>query len=148
MSDAVRCPDCGHDNSPSEDFCSCCSRDLASVPGGGPAPAGAAAERRPAEASPDAELRAGSGERFRLFPGCTVGRGADVDLSTVAESEYISRLQARFAFDGTRWWLEAVSTGNETRLNGVRVEAKARIALGAGDALSFGGVLFSFRPRF
>jgi hypothetical protein len=85
--------------------------------------------------------------RFSLFPGCTVGRGTDVDLSPVPDSQYISRSHARFGLQGDQWWIEALPAENETRVNGgVPLQPGVRRVLASGDTVTLGGVAFTFRP--
>ncbi len=75
-------------------------------------------------------------ERLMRFTGTfVIGRHGDNDVQL--SDACVSRKHAEIRFDGERWWVKDLGSGNGTYLNGLRIEEaplseKAELELGKG----------------
>lgn len=118
---------------------------------GGPAAAtpdgtGVHAVRGGRVAATDAELVALSGaglevgERFDLFGGVTIGRGAEADVRI--EDRYASGVHCRVHSRGNTYLVEDLGSTNGTFLNGEKLDGEAELR--DFDEVSIGDTAFRF----
>jgi len=77
--------------------------------------------------------------------GGTLGRSSDNRLPLPDPARYVSRVQGRVRWDGTRFWIANVSDANPMFLNDEEIEAKRERPLAPGDELRVG--LYVLRVR-
>ncbi len=80
------------------------------------------------------------GERFDLFGGLTIGRGADADVRI--EDRFASSIHCRVHSRGNTYLLEDLNSTNGTFLNGEQLDGEAE--LGDLDEISIGDTTFRF----
>ncbi len=174
MTELVKiCFKCQHENHPQADVCTSCNEDIskvprtrkqpeaapvanptvvASMPGTPitPPPAAAvSATRRVATPTAHLVCEVPGYPAFAIFHNTTVGREirkpGDVDLSSVPQSDYISRQHATFLLQGNRWFVRAEKTTNGTWLNEVSLPPGQLQEIKPQDKLRLGMTTFTFR---
>lgn len=80
------------------------------------------------------------GERFDLFGGVTIGRGAEADLRI--EDRFASGLHCRISSRGNAYYVEDAGSTNGTRLNGATLTREAQ--LHDLDEIAIGDTSFRF----
>lgn len=78
-----------------------------------------------------------------------LGRGEQCELSLPVGESRVSRVHARFDFDGARWRLVDLGSRWGTYVNGVRLAPEADLPLGEGDLIRISPwtFMFSASPR-
>jgi FHA domain len=115
-----------------------------------PAPDATGFHAMPAPAAPpggeDAWLIAerggglGSGERFDLFGGLSIGRSGEADVRI--EDRYASGVHARVFSRGGRYYIEDMNSTNGTLLNDASLSGEAELV--SGDLIRIGDTEFRF----
>jgi hypothetical protein len=82
----------------------------------------------------------GSGERFDLFGGISIGRSSDADVRI--EDRYASGIHARLYSRGANYYVEDMNSTNGTFLNGRRLNGEAK--LNDLDEVRIGNTEFRF----
>ncbi len=84
---------------------------------------------------------------FPLLDGLTIGREADVNVSRLKGSRYVSRVHATFVKGEDGWYIKDEGSSNGTFVNSVKVAPGAARKLGDGDLISLGFMSFVFRTK-
>ncbi len=82
---------------------------------------------------------------FPLLDGLTIGREADVNVSRLKGSRYVSRVHATFVKGEDGWYVKDEGSSNGTFVNSVKVEPGTPRKLGEGDLVSLGFMSFVFK---
>ena len=85
------------------------------------------------------------GVALKIVNGAVIGREGDVDVTALADAEYLSRRHARFLLRNGRWFVENLSTKSFTYVNGSQVEAGTEVEIKAGDRITLGIIRCTFR---
>jgi pSer/pThr/pTyr-binding forkhead associated (FHA) protein len=85
------------------------------------------------------------GFRFVLLDGLTIGREGDINVSSLPDSKYVSRVQATFLKEGASWYVRDENSRNSTFVNSVRLEPGEKRMLRNDDLISFGLMSFVFK---
>jgi pSer/pThr/pTyr-binding forkhead associated (FHA) protein len=158
------CPNCGRSNAEYADWCAHCPTSLdrvTAVPiqsGSSMPPAASAELPSPVPSSPARTKRLPSGQAelhsmdvpaltFHVSPGVTVGRGGEVDLSSVPRSDYISQRHARIDVENDAWCLEDLGSPNRSYVNGRPVPEHQKTGIADGDTITLANSSFVFRVR-
>ncbi|MFH1149385.1 MAG: FHA domain-containing protein [Actinomycetota bacterium] len=84
------------------------------------------------------ECTSDTGVTLEVKHGQVIGREADIDVSGLSDTQYMSRKHARFHHRRGRWHLENLSSKSFTYVNGKQVSPGDTIELKPGDRLTFG----------
>jgi hypothetical protein len=129
----ITCFRCGEPNARTNRHCIICGDDLANK--------GASTDRylapngRPILARLLMQTGTMEGRAFRFHQNITtIGRLAENDFVIIGPT--VSRRHAQLVFFDGRWYVENISNGNGTRVNGQRIYG--RVILKDGDTISFG----------
>ncbi len=76
--------------------------------------------------------------------GVTVGRQCDICLP--ADAEKVSRVHARFVFDGSRWHVSDLGSRWGTYVNGIKLSANTDVPLNDGDLIRITPWTFTLSP--
>jgi pSer/pThr/pTyr-binding forkhead associated (FHA) protein len=85
--------------------------------------------------------------RFPLLDGLTIGRDADINISSLKGSKFVSRVHATFLRDGDNWYIRDEKSSNSTFVNSVRIEPGEKHLLKNDDLISFGFMAFVFKMK-
>jgi pSer/pThr/pTyr-binding forkhead associated (FHA) protein len=139
---------CGHRSESNRSQCASCGRPIRTAPeepdATRPAPTEACVAPLVSEARAELRVAGDRDYKFVLTAGAIVGRGADVDITTIPDSNYTSRRHARFYVAAGEWWIEPMGS-RPTLVGGRRVAAPQQIA--SGDTITLGGVSFVFTVK-
>jgi pSer/pThr/pTyr-binding forkhead associated (FHA) protein len=81
---------------------------------------------------------------FPLLDGLTIGREADVDVSSLSGSRYVSRVHATFLKEGDDWYIRDEKSRNFTYVNSVKIEPGGKQKLKSDDLITLGYMSFVF----
>lgn len=115
-----------------------------------PAPAAASVQDAPthhASALPTARLECLSQPDFvfDVLPGNTIGRKGDIDICSLKDCMYISRLHALVTYGAGSWIVENLSETSDTVVNGKKLQPRDSTTLADGDRITLGTTPFLFR---
>lgn len=119
-----------------------------------PAPAATDAEVAPERVSATLTLKRDGVETedvFTLSPPAVVGRfdpkvgPVDVDLGSLPEAAYVSRLHARITYEDGRWWIEDLGSSNGTFIKREDYERVDSSELTHETEIALGNARFVFR---
>lgn len=82
--------------------------------------------------------------RFPLLDGLTIGRDADINVSRLKGSKFVSRVHATFIKDGDGWFIRDEKSSNSTYVNSVKIEPGEKHLLRNDDLISLGYMSFVF----
>ena len=85
------------------------------------------------------------GFRFVLTDGLTIGREGGINVSSLPDSKYVSRVQATFLHEGGSWYVRDDNSRNSTFVNSVRLTPGEKRKLKDEDLISFGMMGFVFK---
>lgn len=130
---SIVCFRCGELNARTNRHCIICGDDLANK--GSSADRYLAPNGRPILARLLMQTGTMEGRAFRFHQNITtIGRLAENDFVVIGPT--VSRRHAQLVFFDGRWYVENLSSGNGTRINGQRIHG--RVSLKDGDIISFG----------
>ena len=163
-----KCPQCGHNNFELADVCANCPTSLENVgavaideelskqsavadkeepkvSGAPEAPQKAAETFRLSPACAELESMNPSGLRFPLSAASVLGRGADIDLTCLPDSEAISRRHAKVTLESGKWYIEDLNSANGTFVNGKKLSPNLRHEIVSGMRVALGNIHFNFK---
>lgn len=85
------------------------------------------------------------GFSFPIMPDQIAGRGADVDLTMLAGSDYISGQHAQFMLLDGQWHIKALSRTNGTLVNQMLLPVDETCPVNEGDRITLANSTFIFR---
>lgn len=84
---------------------------------------------------------------FKVNNGAIAGRSGSIDLTPLANSNFISGQHVRFYLQEGIWYLENMSNTNKTLVNGVDMIQGGRHILKDGDLITMANTTFIFRVK-
>jgi serine phosphatase RsbU (regulator of sigma subunit) len=82
----------------------------------------------------------------RATGGLTVGRHEQCDICLPADAEKVSRMHARFVYDGARWHVSDLGSRWGTFVNGIRLTPNNDVPLNDGDLIRITPWTFTLSP--
>ena len=82
----------------------------------------------------------------RATAGLTVGRHEQCDICLPADAEKVSRMHARFVFDGARWHVSDLGSRWGTFVNGIKLTPNNDVPLNDGDLIRITPWTFTLSP--
>src|SRR5688572_7643975 len=78
--------------------------------------------------------------------GLTIGRHEQCDICLPADAEKVSRMHARFVFDGARWHVADLGSRWGTFVNGIKLTPNTDVPLNDGDLIRITPWTFTLSP--
>lgn len=91
------------------------------------------------------ECQSQPGFSFEILPEQIAGRGAAVDLTMLAGSDYISGQHAQFMLLDGQWQIKALSRTNGTLINQILLPVDETCPVNEGDRITLANSTFIFR---
>ena len=82
----------------------------------------------------------------RATGGLTVGRHEQCDICLPSDAEKVSRMHARFVFDGSRWHVSDLGSRWGTFVNGIKLTPNNDVPLNDGDLIRITPWTFTLSP--
>lgn len=87
------------------------------------------------------------GFKFTVQPNATIGRKGIINVKTIPNSQYISRIHATFLHEAGLWYIRDENSTEGTCVNGIKIIPGIKQPLKNGDQITLAIMTFTFRSQ-